>query len=115
MGEYWNSEDEKEWSSLLEMYLDTDPAERKTREEGFLALSLGLMEHRMLLERQLLHGGEQSILWEFLLLRKEREAAFRKKHPDAEPLLDDMRKQYMTLVYQEDQELADLIHKFWLS
>ena len=115
VGEYWNSEDEKEWSSLLEMYLDTDPAERKTREEGFLALSLGLMEHRMLLERQLLHGGEQSILWEFLLLRKEREAAFRKKHPDAEPLLDDMRKQYMTLVYQEDQELADLIHKFWLS
>ena len=109
VGEYWNSEDEKEWESVLEMYLATPPSERRDGEEGFLALSLGMMEHRMLLERQLLRGGEQSILWKFLLFRKRRERAFREEHPEAGAFLDAMREQYMTLVRQEDDGLDELI------
>ena len=112
IGEYWNSEDEKEWDGLLEMYLDTEPEERKKRKEAFLALSLGMTEHRMLLERQLLRGGNQSILWEFLLFRKEREAAFREEHPETGPFLEEIREQYMSLVYQEAPEMSDLLRAF---
>ena len=112
VGEYWNSEDEKEWDGLLSMYLAASPEERENNREAFLALSMGLAEHRMLLERQLLRGGNQSLLWDFLLLRKNREAAFREAHPEASGFLDEMRKQYMALVWQEDEELADVIRAF---
>lgn len=112
VGEYWNSEDEKEWEGLLEMYLAASPEERRENHEAFLALSMGLSEHRMLLERQLLRGGNQSLLWEFLLLRKNRETAFKEANPDAADFLDEMRRQYMALVWQEDEELSDAIRAF---
>ena len=112
VGEYWNSEDEKEWEGLLEMYLAASPEERRNNHEAFLALSMGLAEHRMLLERQLLRGGNQSLLWEFLLLRKTKETAFREAHPDAAEFLDEMRKQYMSLVWQEDESLGEWVRAF---
>ncbi len=112
VGEYWNSEDEKEWEGLLEMYVSATPEERRAGNDGFLALSLGMAEHRMLLERQLWRGGNQSELWEFLLFRKEREAAFLREHPEAGPFLDEIREQYMSLVHQEAPEVSDLIRAF---
>lgn len=112
VGEYWNSEDEKEWESVLEMYLASPPSERREGSEGFSALSLGLMEHRMLLERQLLRGGEEALLSDFLRFRREREAAFRGKYPEAGEFLDAMREQYMALVDQEDDALSGLARAF---
>ena len=115
VGEYWNSEDEKEWDGLLNMYLSATPEERRERKAAFLALSLGMAEHRMLLERQLLRSGNQSLLWEFLLLRKKREAVYRDGHPETAAFLDDIREQYMSLVNQEAPEMLDFIRAFGAS
>lgn len=112
VGEYWNSEDEKEWDGLLNMYLSATPEERQERKAAFLALSLGMAEHRMLLERQLLRSGNQSLLWEFLLLRKNREAVYRDGHPETAAFLDDIREQYMSLVNQEAPEMLEFLGVF---
>lgn len=112
VGEYWNSEDEKEWDGLLEMYLSASPEKRETNREAFLALSMGLSEHRMLLERQLLLGGNQDLLWKFLLTRKEKEEAFREAHPEMSGFLEEIRKQYMELLRQEDETLSEFMIAF---
>ena len=105
VGEYWNSEDEKEWESVLEMYLATPPSERRDGEEGFLALSLGMMEHRMLLERQLLFhiAGHSLAVSQITCMDSDR--VLKRK----DEFLDAMREQYMTLVRQEDDGLDELI------
>ena len=108
-GEFWNSEDEKEYLGLLDMYLAAGDAERQMNRQAYLAVSLGLMEHRMLLERQLWRSGNQSVLWRFPLFQTEREADLQKKHPELGTFLDEQRHQYMSLARQEDAELTDLV------
>ena len=107
-GELWNSEDEKEYFSMLEMVLAAEDAEQR---DSFHTMAREMLEHRVMLERQLYHSGHQALLERFLRFREQREAEFLERLPEAEALLEEQRARYQKALRKEDPVLAKLVAK----